>query len=111
MDATVAVSGPKFKVGGSHCSEFDAHNVLALCHIPPRVITSPNNTWIPQPFLFEHEPVQARADGRLGTVDVYQWPQMYTEEYPWSVAIRRNLWPDEPQLSVWYTPSYEDFAL
>lgn len=91
--------------------EFDAHDAVALCHIPPRVITSPNINWVPQPFIFEDELVQARADGRLGTADSFQWPQLYTANYPWAVAIKRNFFlPDEPLAAVWYTPSYDDFV-
>ncbi|KAF9231538.1 hypothetical protein BU15DRAFT_14961, partial [Melanogaster broomeanus] len=91
--------------------EFDAHDARVLCHIPPRVITSPNNDWVPQPFLFEDAPVQARADGRLGTVDSFQWPQLYTAGYPWVVAVKRNFnFADEPLAAVWYTPSYDDFV-
>ncbi|KAF9233288.1 hypothetical protein BU15DRAFT_80267 [Melanogaster broomeanus] len=131
MDATAAssASAPKFLVGvprrpgdaqdslqlirpgGAHRGEFDAHDARILCHIPPRVITSPNNDWVPQPFLFEDAPVQARADGRLGTVDSFQWPQLYTAGYPWVVAVKRNFdFADEPLAAVWYTPSYNDFV-
>ncbi|KAF9234577.1 hypothetical protein BU15DRAFT_65573 [Melanogaster broomeanus] len=71
----------------AHRGEFDAHDARVLCHIPPRVITSPNNDWVPQPFMFEDTPVQAHAN-----------------------AVKRNFnFADEPLAAVWYTPSYDDF--
>ncbi|KAF8833761.1 hypothetical protein BDN67DRAFT_1017211 [Paxillus ammoniavirescens] len=75
--AKPATTAPRFKVGGSHDQEFDVHDVQALCHLPPLTITSPNVGWLLHPFLFEDQPVQARADDRFGTVDIYQWLQLY----------------------------------
>ncbi|KAF8834001.1 hypothetical protein BDN67DRAFT_1016972 [Paxillus ammoniavirescens] len=75
--AKPATTAPRFKVGGSHDQEFDAHDAQALCHLPPLAITSPNVGWVPRPFLFKDEPVQARTDGCFGTVNIYQWPQLY----------------------------------
>jgi hypothetical protein len=127
--AKSATTAPRFKVGGSHdqdkvqrhlsqmrgpisTTEFNAHDVVALCHLPPLAITLPNVGWVPHPFLFEDKPVQARADGHFGTVDIYQWPQLYDDRWPWSVAIMWNLgiFPsNSPILWAWYNPVYEDF--
>jgi hypothetical protein len=93
-------------------TEFDVHDAVALCHLPPLAITSPNVGWVPHPFLFEDEPVQARADGRFGTVNIYQWPQLYNDQWPWLVAIMQNLGilsSNLPILWARYNPVYEDF--
>lgn len=57
------------------------------------------------------EVVQARADGRYGEVDIFQWPQLFCPEYPWSVAITRNIaWPSCSAMPwAWYDPTYKDF--
>ncbi|KAF8833562.1 hypothetical protein BDN67DRAFT_1017405 [Paxillus ammoniavirescens] len=110
--AKPATTALRFKVRGSHdqgkvqtclskiqepisITQFDVHDAQALCHLPPLAITSPNVGWVPRPFLFEDKPVQAHADGRFGTVDIYQWLQLYDNQWPWSVAIMHNLpiWP------------------
>ena len=54
-----------------------------------------------------------RADGRFGYIDPYQWPQLWSEQYPWSVAIpSKNYYSSPSPIAwAWYTPRYEDFVL
>ncbi|KAI9455966.1 hypothetical protein HD554DRAFT_2030693, partial [Boletus coccyginus] len=75
-------------------------------------ISSPNSGWIPEPFVDGNLVVQARADGRLGEVDIFQWPQLFNPRYPWSVAILRKGFPWDSMSGMpwaWYDPKYEDF--
>ncbi|KIJ08144.1 hypothetical protein PAXINDRAFT_18695, partial [Paxillus involutus ATCC 200175] len=99
-------------IGTNHKKYLDAHNGKVFCHIPPRVITSPNAPSIPRPFVYENEPVQCRADGRYGYVDIYQWPQMFCEEYPWGVAypVKGMYWETDPLARLWWTPTYTNFV-
>ncbi|KIJ06632.1 hypothetical protein PAXINDRAFT_20175 [Paxillus involutus ATCC 200175] len=101
-----------FKIGTNHKKYLDAHNRKVFCHIPPQVITSPNAPSIPRPFVYENEPVQCRADDRYGYVDIYQWPQMFCEEYPWGVAypVKGMYWETDPLARLWWTPTYADFV-
>ncbi|KIJ10263.1 hypothetical protein PAXINDRAFT_16707 [Paxillus involutus ATCC 200175] len=101
-----------FKVRGSHNQEFNVHDAVALCYLPPLAITSPNVSWVPRPSIFEDEPVQPHADSCFGTVDIYQWPQLYDDRWPWSVEITRNLGilpSNLPTLWAWYNPVIENF--
>ncbi|KAF8833717.1 hypothetical protein BDN67DRAFT_1017251 [Paxillus ammoniavirescens] len=101
-----------FKIGMNHKKYLDAHDGKVFCHLPPRVITSPNAPTIPRPFVYEDEPVQCRADGRYGYVLIYQWPQMFCEEYLWGVAypVRGMYWEMDPLARLWWTPTYADFV-
>ncbi|KIJ05650.1 hypothetical protein PAXINDRAFT_21113 [Paxillus involutus ATCC 200175] len=65
----VAPLPSRFKIGTNHKKYLDAHDGKVFCHIPPRVITSPNAPSIPRLFVYENEPVQCRVDGRYGYID------------------------------------------
>ncbi|KIJ07666.1 hypothetical protein PAXINDRAFT_19162 [Paxillus involutus ATCC 200175] len=108
----VAPLPSRFKIGTNHKKYLDAHDGKVFCHIPPRVITSPNAPSIPRPFIYENEPVQCRADGRYGYVNIYQWPQMFCEEYPWGVVypVKGMYWETDPLARLWWTPMYADFV-
>ncbi|KIJ04908.1 hypothetical protein PAXINDRAFT_21807 [Paxillus involutus ATCC 200175] len=108
----VAPLPSRFKIGTNHKKYLDAHDGKVFCHIPPRVITSPNTPSIPRPFVYENEPVQCRADSRYGYVNIYQWPQMFCEEYPWGVAypVKGMYWETDPLARLWWTPTYADFV-
>ena len=74
------------------------------------VYTSPNMTFVPEPHNGEEE-LRARADGRFGAADCFQWPQLYCKEYEWAPCVPRresHLHPD-PLAWAWYTPTLEDF--
>jgi len=76
------------------------------------VYTSPNMSFIPEPH-HNNEELRARADGRFGTADCFQWPQVYCKEYEYAVCIPRqehHPHPD-PLTWAWYTPSLEDFEV
>ncbi|KAG6326065.1 hypothetical protein ID866_13024, partial [Astraeus odoratus] len=101
----------KFHVGGSHSSKFDACDAAVLCHAPPLTIISPNAHFIPQPFIYGNEPLQMCADGWFSCIDIYQWPQLFSEDYPWSITIPHwtpckwvNKYP-----GLWSPPTYADF--
>ncbi|KAG6380177.1 hypothetical protein JVT61DRAFT_8266 [Boletus reticuloceps] len=76
------------------------------------VITSPNAAWVPEPFL-DMENLQMRADGRYGYIDPYQWPQLFSHQHSWSVAIpSQSSYPPPSAMSwAWYSPRYADFVL
>ncbi|KAF8833558.1 hypothetical protein BDN67DRAFT_1017413, partial [Paxillus ammoniavirescens] len=76
-----------FKIGTNHKKYLDAHNG-------------------------KDEPVQCRADGHYGYVDIYQWLQMFCEEYPWGVAypVRGMYWETDPLAHLWWTLTYADFV-
>ncbi|KAF8833504.1 hypothetical protein BDN67DRAFT_1017479 [Paxillus ammoniavirescens] len=74
-----------FKIGTNHRKYLDTHDGKIFCHLPPQVITSPNAPTILRPFVYEDKPVQCCADSCYGYANIYQWPQMFCEEYPWGV--------------------------
>ncbi|KIJ21104.1 hypothetical protein PAXINDRAFT_6884 [Paxillus involutus ATCC 200175] len=89
----------------------ESQEVKVFCHIPPQVITSPNAPSIPRPFVYENKPVQCRADGRYGYVNIYQWPQMFCEEYPWGVVypVKGMYWETDPLVHLGWMPTYTNF--
>jgi hypothetical protein len=93
-------------------ADLDAHDGKVFCHLHPRVTTSPNAPTILRPFVYENKPVQCHADGRYGYVDIYQWPQMFCEEYPWGVAypMKGMYWETDPLAHLWWMPMYADFV-
>ncbi|KAF9235690.1 hypothetical protein BU15DRAFT_77715, partial [Melanogaster broomeanus] len=105
---------PYLRPNGEHIREFDA-KVLAYCD--PYVITSPNADWIPEPHCFENEELRARADGRFGYQDCFQWPQAYSERFEYAICIPNPLKikaaEEDPSKIVWefWTPTEEDFDL
>ncbi|KAF8433959.1 hypothetical protein L210DRAFT_872483, partial [Boletus edulis BED1] len=58
-----------------------------VCHSSGSVVyTSPNMSYVPEPHN-EEEELHARADGRFGAVDCFQWPQLHCKEYEYAVCI------------------------
>lgn len=51
-----------------------------------RIITTPNSTWIPQPY-FLYRDVRLRQDGLLGYEDPVLWPQLYNQNLPHLACI------------------------
>ncbi|KAG1795442.1 uncharacterized protein HD556DRAFT_1235591 [Suillus plorans] len=87
---------------------FDAYAVAVQGNL---VITMPNMDFVPQFHHFEEENVQARADGRFGVIDCFQWPQAYDNIFCNSVCIpRKELYPFPHTLHwAWFTPDQKDF--
>ncbi|KAG1738079.1 uncharacterized protein EDB91DRAFT_1054753 [Suillus paluster] len=75
---------------------FDAHAVAVQGNL---VITTLNMDFVPAFHHFEEENVQARADGRFGAIDCFQWPQAYDNAFP----------SPHPLHWAWFTPTQEDF--
>ncbi|EIW74316.1 hypothetical protein CONPUDRAFT_160023 [Coniophora puteana RWD-64-598 SS2] len=75
------------------------------------IITSPNADFVPEPFIFENEEVKARADGRFGIVDAFQWPQLYSEKFEWAMCIPRKdpFYAHERRWFAWENLRDEDF--
>ena len=75
------------------------------------VITSPNMDFVPKPQVgIVH--VRLRVDGRYGTADPVQWPQVYTDKYSYLCAIRRPVLPRDPLFPLWWTPAEDtDFEV
>ncbi|KAG1887860.1 hypothetical protein F4604DRAFT_1570876 [Suillus subluteus] len=88
-----------------------SYDALAVAIQDNLVITTPNMTFIPKFHHFEEENVQARADGRFGVVDCFQWPQAYDNVFCNSVCIpRKEAYPfPHPLHWAWYTPEQKDF--
>ncbi|KAF9230023.1 hypothetical protein BU15DRAFT_84156 [Melanogaster broomeanus] len=87
-----------------------ALDALSLFQEDEVVITSPNMTFIPKPFLNSSE-LRAFKDGRYGVQDVFQWPQLYSDKYPYSTCIPRREWLNlEPCHLLWWTPKPSDFV-
>ncbi|EIW73909.1 hypothetical protein CONPUDRAFT_160581 [Coniophora puteana RWD-64-598 SS2] len=53
------------------------------------LISSPNMIEIPEPHVYQHETVRARADGRFAAVDPHQHPQLYHKNWAWAPLIPR----------------------
>ena len=85
---------------------------MSLIEAGDLVITSPNMTFITKPFIFEKAELQPLRDGRFGPIDVFQWPQLYSEKFPYSSCIpRREAWVNDAGISaLWWNPSPSDFA-
>jgi hypothetical protein len=73
------------------------------------VITSPNMDFVPDLRHYQDEEVKARADGRFGLIDPFQWPQMYSARHWWSVAIPRPRTVSQIEMA-WFTPTPTDFV-
>ncbi|KIJ18795.1 hypothetical protein PAXINDRAFT_9029 [Paxillus involutus ATCC 200175] len=55
---------------------------------------------------------KGRADSHYGYVNIYQWPQMFCEEYPWGVAypVKGMYWETNPLARLWWMPTYANFV-
>ncbi|KAG2741735.1 hypothetical protein P692DRAFT_20905082 [Suillus brevipes Sb2] len=75
------------------------------------VITTLNMDFVPAFHHFEEENIQARADGRFGPIDCFQWPQAYDHVFCNSTCIpRKEAFPSPHPLHwAWFTPTQEDF--
>ena len=74
------------------------------------MITTPNVDFVPEPHIFEEEDICARADGRFGLVDCFQWPQVYHKDYEFALCIPRQ--DTVPTLGiVWYNLTRDDFII
>ncbi|KAF9231868.1 hypothetical protein BU15DRAFT_81891 [Melanogaster broomeanus] len=90
-------------------------DALSLFQEDEVVITSPNMTFIPKPFLNSSE-LRAFKDSRYGVQDVFQWPQLYSDKYPppsiviwkeaWSAVDQapHRVWADVPKPAVYPFP-------
>ncbi|KAF9232466.1 hypothetical protein BU15DRAFT_29863, partial [Melanogaster broomeanus] len=76
------------------------------------VITSPNMTFIPKPFLFEKAELRPLRDGRFGVIDVFQWPQLHSDQFAFSACIpRKSADSDNDAFALlWWTPSTAEFV-
>ena len=65
--------------------------------------------FVPEPHV-DTEELRARAGGRFGTADCFQWPQDYVKEYEYAVCIPRRESYKAPNhfCWAWYTPTFED---
>ncbi|KAG2083553.1 uncharacterized protein F5147DRAFT_782875 [Suillus discolor] len=101
-----------FKADPNLCASwlqsFDAYAVTVQGNL---VITTPNMDFVPQFHHFEEENVQARADGRFGVINCFQWPQAYDNIFCNSVCIPcKELYPfPHPLHWAWFTPNQKDF--
>ena len=88
-------------------SPFDAR-VLAVKS--PHVFTSPNTTFIPEPYIFNTVDLQPLADGRFGYIDCFLWPQLYSRKHRWSGCIfqREQFLEDDVMKWLWFTPTEKD---
>ena len=86
---------------------FDARAVAVQGNL---VITTPNMHFVPEFHHFEEEDLQARADGRFGVIDCFQWPQSYDDAFCHAVCIpRKEAFPFPHQLHwAWFTPTQDD---
>ncbi|THH18988.1 hypothetical protein EUX98_g8858 [Antrodiella citrinella] len=56
------------------------------------IVTSPNSDYVPLP-VYGKVALKIYSDGRFGKQDPILWPQLFTPDNPWMVAIRRK--PDD----------------
>ncbi|KAG1819998.1 hypothetical protein EV424DRAFT_1323178 [Suillus variegatus] len=86
---------------------FDARAVAVQGNL---VITTPNMHFVPEFHHFDEEDLQARADGRFGVIDCFQWPQSYDDTFCHAVCIpRKEAFPfPHPLHWAWFTPSQDD---
>ncbi|OAX31758.1 hypothetical protein K503DRAFT_805808 [Rhizopogon vinicolor AM-OR11-026] len=91
----------------SSCSPFDAQ-VLAVKY--PHVFTSPNTTFVPEPYIFDVVDLQPLADGRFGHIDCFLWPQLYSRKHWWSGCIfqHEQFVEDDVMKWLWFTPTETD---
>ncbi|KAI5994556.1 hypothetical protein F5J12DRAFT_785753 [Pisolithus orientalis] len=91
---------------------FNAH-ILAKCD--DHWITLPNAVYVPQPFIFDGETITPLHDGQFSHIDCFQWPQLFTECYTWSLCVPQKVaYGDDPMWKwLWWniTQSVEDFVL
>ncbi|KAI6141452.1 hypothetical protein BKA82DRAFT_159358, partial [Pisolithus tinctorius] len=74
------------------------------------VITSPNMDFVKEPYIFEEEELCCCADGCLGVVDCFQWPQTHEKQYEYSICIPQKHSIPTLQI-VWYDPTPSDFVV
>lgn len=67
--------------------------------------------FVPEPHNTAEE-LRARADGRYGPADCFQWPQMYAIQARQAICIpRKECHPHPDPLSwAWFTPTRKDFV-
>src|SRR5437588_4051242 len=81
----------------------------AIAYQEPLVITTPNMDWIPELHNDDSE-LRARADGRFGLEDCFQWPQKYCKQFEYAVCIPRKETSSIDLQFAWYTPTTNDFV-
>ncbi|KAG2109832.1 uncharacterized protein F5147DRAFT_575206 [Suillus discolor] len=86
---------------------FDARAIAVQGNL---VIMMPNMHFILEFHHFEAEVLQARADGRFGVIDCFQWPQAYDDAFCHAVCIpRKEAFPfPHPLHWAWFTPTQND---
>ena len=76
---------------------------------PLWVVTSPNASFIPAPFIGQVQ-VALRRDYRYGLQDPVQWPQLLVKDFEYlSVVLRAS--NDGAIAPVWWSPVHADFDL
>ncbi|EPS92879.1 hypothetical protein FOMPIDRAFT_1020841 [Fomitopsis schrenkii] len=81
-------------------SEFDgAVAADALDHV--NVITSPTQSWIPQPPIISHREITTFSDGWWGPQEYTRWPQMFNESVFHHACIPLRDTPYAPGHSVY----------
>jgi len=83
----------------------------AVAYQEPVVITTPNMDWVPELHNDDSDELRARADGRFGVVDCFQWPQIYCKEFEYAVCIPRKETSSIDLQFAWYTPTMDDFVI
>ncbi|KAN0087917.1 hypothetical protein V8E55_006538 [Tylopilus felleus] len=83
---------------------------ITLHNHEPAIYSTPNMTFVPEPHNGEEE-LRARADGHFGMADCFQWPQLYCNQYCYTVYIcRKEHYTAPDSLSwAWYRPMLKDF--
>ncbi|KAG1855260.1 hypothetical protein F4604DRAFT_1685744 [Suillus subluteus] len=86
---------------------FDARTIAVQGNL---VITTPNMHFVLEFHHFEAEGLQARADGRFGMIDCFQWPQAYDDTFCHASCIpRKEAFPSPRPLHwAWFTPTQDD---
>ncbi|KAG1833614.1 hypothetical protein DFJ58DRAFT_736052 [Suillus subalutaceus] len=66
--------------------------------------------FVPEFHHFDAEILQARADGRFGVIDCFQWPQAYDDTFCHAACIlRKEAFPSPHPLHwAWFTPTQND---
>jgi hypothetical protein len=67
--------------------------------------------WVPELHNNDSDELRARADGRFGVVDCFQWPQMYCKEFEYAVCVPRKETSSIDLQFAWYTPTPDDFVI
>jgi hypothetical protein len=67
--------------------------------------------WVPELQNDDLDELKARADGRFGVVDCFQWPQMFCKEFEYAVCIPRKETSPISLQFAWYTPTTADFDI